>query len=144
LPGWPALPGVPTPGWGQPQPNQDVAQRCVDDINRYRATKGLTPLARWSSGEACASAESADDSRTRQPHGSFGRCGERAQNACPNWPGPPEKMTDDCLQSMWNEGPGDFPAHGHYMNMADPASREVACGVFTQSDGTLWAVQDFR
>jgi hypothetical protein len=127
-----------------PAPGGDVAQRCVDGINRYRATKGLPALARWSEGEGCATSEAAEDARTQQAHGSFGRCKEGAQNACPNWPGPPERMIDDCLRMMWDEGPGEFPAHGHYNNMVDPKSTRVACGVHTMADGRLWAVQDFR
>lgn len=120
-----------------------MAQRCVDGINRYRATKNLPALARAFANEACANSESAEDARTQEAHGSFGTCREHAQNACPNWPGPAEKMIDDCLQAMWDEGPGEFPEHGHYENMADPRSTSVACGFVTQADGTLWAVQDF-
>jgi hypothetical protein len=149
IPGVPAWPGTTPPAPAQPGPTPpvatgDVAQRCVDDINRYRATKSLPPLARWADGEPCATSQAADDSRSQRPHGTFGRCKERAQNACPNWSGPAEKMTDDCLQMMWNEGPGEFPAHGHYNNMVDTRSTKVACGTFTMPDGRLWAVQDFQ
>jgi len=139
------------PGFGQPgQPapplasGGDVAQRCVDGINRYRATKGLSALARWVEAEPCATDEAAQDARSQTPHGSFGGCREGAQNACPNWPAPAERMVDDCLRMMWNEGPGEFPAHGHYQNMVDPKSTRVACAVHTMPDGRLWAVQDFR
>jgi hypothetical protein len=147
----PALPGLPLPGFqvpGQPAPplasGNDVAQRCVDDINGYRATKGLAPLARWNDGEGCAANESATDSRSQTPHGSFGTCREMAQNACPNWPGPAERMIDDCLRMMWNEGPGEGSAHGHYENMVSPRSRSVACGFHTMPDGRIWAIQNFR
>ena len=116
----------------------------MDDINRYRATKGLAPLGRWVEAEPCAANEAGEDARSQRPHGSFGACREGAQNACPNWPGPQERMIDDCLRQMWNEGPGEFPAHGHYENMASPRSTQVACGVHTMPDGRLWSVQDFR
>jgi len=122
----------------------DAAQRCVDDINGYRATKGLAPLARWADVEPCATNEAAQDARSQRPHGSFGQCREGAQNACPNWPAPADGMIDKCLEMMWNEGPGEFPAHGHYMNMVDTRSTKVACAVHTMPDGRLWAVQDFR
>ena len=156
---WPAIPGIlewpgkvqPAPGQGQPgpplparSPSSDVAQRCVDDINGYRATKSLPPLARWADAEPCAADEAAADSRSQRAHGSFGRCQEGSQNACPNWPGPPERMIDECLKMMWNEGPGEFPAHGHYMNMVSARSTAVACGVHTMPNGSLWAVQDFH
>lgn len=134
------------PGWGQPQPRPatgDIAQRCVDRINGYRATKRLPLLARAVASEPCANSESMEDARTQEAHGSFGMCRERAQNACPNWPGPGERMVDECLQAMWDEGPGEFPAHGHHENMANPNFTSVACGFVTQADGTLWSVQNF-
>jgi hypothetical protein len=53
-------------------------------------------------------------------------------------------MIDDCLRMMWNEGPGEFPAHGHYNNMVDARVTKVACGTFTMPDGRLWAVHDFQ
>ncbi len=85
LPSAPAIPGI--PGWGAPPApapaSGDVAGRCVDDINRYRATKNLSPLARWTSAEGCATGEAQTDAASQTPHGSFGHCGESAQNACP-------------------------------------------------------------
>ena len=39
---------------------------------------------------------------------------------------------------------GEFPAHGHYMNMVDTRSTKVACGMYTMPNVSLWAVQDFR
>jgi hypothetical protein len=101
-------------------------------------------LARWFEAERCATEQAGDDSRAQRPHGSFGRCQEHAQNACPNWPGPPEKMTEDCLAAMWNEGPGASAEHGHYNNIVDSRSTKVACGTFTMASGALWAVHDFR
>jgi hypothetical protein len=38
-------------------------------------------------------------------------------------------MIDERLKMMWNEGPGAFPAYGHYNNMVDKRSTKVACGV---------------
>ena len=116
----------------------------MDTINRYRATKGLVPLARWVDAETCAAGEAGEDARTQRAHGSFGTCQEHAQNACPNWPGPADQMIDRCLLAMWNEGPGSGSEHGHYNNMVDTRSTRVACGVHTMADGRLWAVQDFR
>jgi Cysteine-rich secretory protein family len=145
--GFPAMPGLPGAPGQAPKPTAaagDVGQRCVDDINGYRATKGLAPLARWSAGEACATQEAGDDSRSQRPHGSFGACREASQNACPNWTGTAERMTDDCLRMMWSEGPGEFPAHGHYNNMVDARVTKVACGTYAMPNGKLWAVQDFQ
>ncbi len=123
----------------------NAAQICVDKINQYRASIGVSPLARWSDKEACADGEALSDSQTGTAHGAFGSCTEFAQNECPGWPGPDETMIPGCLQAMWNEGPGaDFSKHGHYTNMANPAYTKVACGFATKGDGSVWAVQDFR
>ena len=112
---------------------------CVDEINRYRATVGAAALARWTDAEGCANQQARSDSETGQPHGAFGRCGERAQNECPNWRGSPGTVIIDCLSSMWNEGPGG----GHHDNMAG-SSQRVACGFYVTPAGRVWAVQDFR
>ncbi|WP_437575931.1 CAP domain-containing protein [Sorangium sp. So ce887] len=122
-----------------------AAQLCVDTINQHRATLGLPPLARWSEEESCSDGESESDGNANKPHGAFGKCGERAQNECPGWGGPPESMIVPCLQLMWDEGPGeDFNAHGHYLNMSNTEYTKVACGFHTFPDGSVWAVQNFR
>jgi hypothetical protein len=54
-------------------------------------------------------------------------------------------MIGDCMQMMWNEGPGDFNAgHGHYINMSSTMYTKVACGFHLLPDGNVWAVQDFQ
>jgi hypothetical protein len=117
-----------------------LQQLCVDTINDYRASVGRPPLARWSSAESCSDQEAQSDGETNTPHGAFPSCGEFAQNECPGWPGPAEQMIIGCLDLMWDEGPGG----GHYDNMENPQYTEVACGFATMSDGSIWAVQNFR
>jgi hypothetical protein len=135
---------VPPPAPPPPAPANDLGQTCVDSINRHRATLSLPPLARWRDGEACTSQEAQTDGKNGAPHGSFGACKESAQNVCPGWPGPPAQMTEPCVQSMWDEGPGaDFQAHGHYLNMVNKAYRAVACGYSVQADGSVWLIQNF-
>ena len=151
---WPQGGTVPIPAWGPVQvpsvpalPGMPVgaAQQCVDGINQYRSRHGLQPLQRWIAGEPCAATAAQNDAAAGQPHGSFGRCGEGAQNVCPGWAGPPEQMTGPCLQSMYNEGPGaDYATHGHFLNMTSPRYARVACGYFTTPAGQVWAVQDFQ
>jgi len=120
-------------------------QLCVDTINNYRATLGLPPYARWSAEETCADGQAKSDSQSGTAHGAFGQCTEFAQNECPGWPGPPSSMIPQCLQMMWNEGPGtNFAQHGHYINMSSTQYTQVACGFYTLSDGSVWAVQDFK
>ena len=130
---------VPTGG------STDASQLCVDTINQYRASIGMGPLQRWTDKEACAENQGLADSRSGTAHSAFGQCTEWAQNECPNWPGPPEAMIPNCLALMWAEGPGEpYSAHGHYINMTNPAYTKVACGFAVLSNGRVWAVQDFR
>lgn len=116
-------------------------QSCVDRINAYRARVGAAPVARDPGSESCADAESRDDARSNRAHGTFGRCGERAQNACPNYPGrSTEEVLNKCLQQMFDEGPGG----GHYDNMTNPKYTKAYCGFESMAGGRLWTVQNFR
>lgn len=117
---------------------------CVDGINGYRATLGLAPYAAWTEQATCSDGEAASDSKTGKAHGAFGTCTEMAQNECPGWPGPPDTMIGSCLKMMWAEGPGDFSAHGHYLNMSSTKYTKVSCGFYQTADGKWWAVQNFR
>jgi type IV secretory pathway TrbL component len=123
----------------------DPAQLCVDEINAFRATLNLPPYARWTQEEVCASDEAAKDAAANKAHSAFGQCGEWAQNECPGWPGPPGSMIGNCLQMMWDEGPGDFnQGHGHYINMSSTSYTKVACGFHVLASGKVWATQDFK
>lgn len=117
-----------------------AADLCVTTINQYRATKGLTPYARWTATETCADSEATSDGATSGAHGAFGKCGEVAQNECPGWPGPPAMMIPECLKAMWAEGPGG----GHYEAMSSRLYTKVSCGFGTAPDGSIWAVQNFH
>ena len=120
-------------------------QLCVDTINNYRASLGLPPYERWNAEETCADGQALSDSQTGTAHGAFAQCTENAQNECPGWPGPPSSMITSCLAMMWAEGPGaDFSTHGHYINMSSTEYTMVSCGFATASDGSIWAVQDFK
>jgi hypothetical protein len=123
---------------------EEYRVRCVDGINAYRATLGLPPLGRWTAAEGCADGESRSDTASGIAHGSFGACGERAQNACPGYPSLESTVTT-CLRQMWDEGPGEpFSEHGHFLNMSSDSFREVACGFFAMPNGDVWAIQNFR
>jgi hypothetical protein len=119
-------------------------QACVDRINGFRATVGLPPLSRWAEQEGCTDTEAASDSQTGQAHGKFGACKESAQNECPGW-GSVDDTIQDCLQSMWDEGPGEpYSEHGHYINMSSPDYTKVACGFHETANGKVWAIQNFH
>jgi hypothetical protein len=123
----------------QPPAPSGAVEDCVDAINAYRATLGLAPYARWTQEESCADGQALSDSKTGKAHGAFTQCGEHAQDECPGWQGPADKMIPKCLAAMWAEGPGG----GHYENMRGKYT-QVACGFATLPDGSVWAVQDFR
>lgn len=126
-------------------PYDGARQDCVDRINAFRATEGLPPYARWTDAEGCVDGQAQADSESGVPHSAFGQCGEWAQNECPGWPADPEVINQDCLQMMWDEGPGEpFSEHGHYLNMSNASYTQVACGFYATPDGSMWATQDFR
>lgn len=132
-------------GIGTGSSHPAAAEECVGRINQYRSSIGLPPYQRWDEEEACADSEAKKDAEANRPHGSFGSCGERAQNTCPGWSGTPESMIDSCLGLMWAEGPGsDFSTHGHYLNMSSTSYTRVACGFYVTPVGSVWTVQDFR
>lgn len=121
---------------------------CVKKINDYRATLNLPPYARWKEGESCADKEAKSDSKTGTAHGAFRTCDdieekEMAQNECPGWPSL-ESISDGCLGMMWDEGPGPFEGHGHYINMSSTSYTKVACGFYVTPSGDVWSVQNFR
>jgi hypothetical protein len=127
-----------------PKPSTgDPAQDCVDRINQFRfECQCLPPLARWTDAEGCTDQQSAADQTDNVFHEHFGMCGESAENTCPNW-GSTQDVVDNCLQMMWDEGPGsDFQKHGHYINMSSTGYSKVACGFSTTNAGT-WANQNF-
>ncbi|HVY49534.1 MAG TPA: hypothetical protein VHB21_26760 [Minicystis sp.] len=149
--------------------SNDPAQLCVDIINQYRATRGLTAYARWSADEMCVDGEAATDGMMMSPHYAFMHgqtCSAYAQNECPNYASDPTAPNDGiaaCLQLMWNEKnqPGcagcdscDFPYQnctncqfdgpttvcGHYLNMKSSVLSTVACGFWSGG----WYAQDFK
>jgi hypothetical protein len=137
--------GAVVPDAGQASDAGSVEQLCVDTINTYRATLSLPPYTRWTDEESCADGQAASDSSSMKAHGAFGVCTESAQDECPNWPGPAEAMTKNCLAMMWAEGPGtDFATHGHYLNMSSTTYTKVSCGYHQTSSGGWWATQDFH
>ncbi|MEO6420351.1 MAG: CAP domain-containing protein [Polyangiaceae bacterium] len=132
-------------GGGSSMSDGTAEQLCIDSINGYRKTLGLTPFTRWNAEEPCADGQAKSDSAGGTAHGAFGMCGENAQNECPGWPGPASDMIPKCLMQMWGEGPGsDFSKHGHYLNMSSTKYTMVSCGFYALPDGKVWAVQDFR
>jgi hypothetical protein len=127
---------TPTPAAGS---SFDTLRRaCVDSINAYRASVGAPPVTLRDASSSCTDQQSARDGASGRAHGSFGSCGESAQNECPGWGGDPGGSQQGCLKMMWAEGPGG----GHYENMKNPRYRQVACG-YANTGGGYWMIQNF-
>lgn len=128
-----------------PQPaNSDQArQSVIDRINAFRLTKGLPPLQRWVEGEACADNQAKNDAISGVRHGNFGACNELGQVTCPGWDSI-ETVNSDCLQQMWDEGPGTGMEHIHYNIMTSTTYTKAAIGIFQMSNGKLWLDMNFQ
>lgn len=135
-----------------PPSTGDPRQDCVNRINQFRREcQCLPPLQRWTDGEACADRQAMIDQQTMTAHNGFrmGVCaGGGGQNECPGWSGWRDvpSTISNCLQQMWDEGPGDFygpPPHGHYINMSSTRFSRVACGFYTSGSATT-AIQNFQ
>jgi len=131
-----------------PPSTGDPELDCVERINQLRWNcQCLPPLQRWTAAESCADQHAEYDS-TRPAHSGFrdGICTPDgwAQNECPSW-GSIDSVIAGCLQSMWDEGPGEpYEDHGHYINMTNPDYTMVACGFYETPDGEVWSVQNFQ
>lgn len=150
-------------------PNEPfAAQRtaCINEINKLRATKGLTPYTYWQGVDSCLDQQATSDEMTQMPHGAWlsmkYSCDGNAQNECL---GQGANGIVECLDQMWAEKdqpncqgcdacadqigancPGcDFYGQmgmecGHYVNMSSKALTQAACG-FSTPDG--WDVINF-
>jgi hypothetical protein len=133
---------APPPSTGNPY------EDCVAHINQLRwKCQCLPALGRWKGGEPCANTHAKYDSKHGIHAGFNGEiCTPQgmAQNECPAWPSK-SRVVGECLQRMWDEGPGKrFSKHGHYLNMSNPSYEHVACGFAKSAAGEVWSVQNFR
>jgi hypothetical protein len=105
-----------------PEELEMLRKVCVDEINMYRATLSLAPIARASSEqEVCSDQGAKKDGDTRMAHSSSGQknpcatAGNRtfpgfgSQNTCPGYPVGRGSATiaaalQRCLMQMWAEG----------------------------------------
>lgn len=127
-----------------PSINLDQArQSVIDRINAFRQTKGLAPLQRWVEGESCADDQAKNDALSGGMHKNFGACQEAGQMTCPGW-NSIESVNSDCLQQMWDEGPGTGMEHIHYNIMTSETYTKVAVGIFQMSNGKFWIDINFK
>jgi len=138
-------------------PYETDREACINEINRLRATKNLSPYTRWSSAESCVDQQAQHDESVGTAHDAFNTgnpsCGGYGQNECPGWsPG----SIVGCLDQMWSEGTqpgcsgcdacdtftifqGNCPnctfngstVCGHYVNMSSATFTTAACGFST-------------
>lgn len=151
-----------TPASSETAEASDWRGYCLDVINKYRASEGLTSLVLAPEAkQTCVEEQAAADLKANSAHGHFGDCGEFAQNSGPNislsWMGTEEKIVDYYLEMMWNEkklvesgqrDPNkseDYSYIGHYLNMSSTKYSSVACGIAKSSDGkTGWFNVNFH
>jgi hypothetical protein len=127
---------------GGTDPYSESRQQIVHRINYYRSTVGLGDLTRRLDKDSCLDAQAAYDASSNTAHAGFGRCGENAQNECPNWNSETQIITG-CTDDMWNEGPGTGSAHGHYVNMTGKAYHQISVGFYKTSSNKFWSLQDY-
>jgi hypothetical protein len=124
-------------------PYASARRQCIDATNGYRARLGLAALSARSDKSACSDVDARGDATNGTVHGASGRCDLSAQNECPGWNGPADKMVAPCLASMFAEGPGEpYAKHGHYINMTSGEYHSLACG-FYDKGGQIWMVQNY-
>ena len=119
--------------------------QCVQIINQDRATLSppSPPLQEDTAEEACVDGQAQADFQANTAHSAFRKCGESAQDECPNWPGPPSSIMTKCLAQMWAEGPPAAGQDNHWLNMSNAKYKKVACGFYQTPTGKWWATQDF-
>lgn len=134
----------------------DIYQDCVDRVNQFRACMCLPPLKRWNDGEACANQDASYDAMNQSmgAHAGFKAkicAAGNAQDECPGYRSNTQ-VVSGCLQQMFNEGPPPmtpctdtcYQQHGHFINMTNTRYTMIACGYYTNTDGKVWAVQNFK
>ena len=148
----------PPPRPEDPYPGDPLVKYNVEQINKYRSTKGLGPVLFDSKITAFATRGSQQLSKDHTPHAHF------AANATGSTPPPGfgsrsaenqgdpsgvpsmdadavkngKKQIDIMLKMMMDEGPGG----GHYDNMMNPKFRRVGIGL-VYAGGKLYMTNDF-
>jgi hypothetical protein len=110
-------------------------------INQLRTAGSLPALTEWTAEESCADGQAHSDFTANASHATFGNCSESAQSECPTWASV-SQAADQCVQQMWNEGPGSVTTHGDYLNLSSTTYTKAAIGIYTSSGGSTWVAID--
>lgn len=130
-------------------------QHNLNKLNAYRARHGAPALQMDKSLNDFALQGSIEFAKTQNPHAHFaplvgapnklGFVGVRGENQSvgyvPAGANGLNKVVDDALQVMMDEGPGGGKRN-HYDNIVDPRFRRVGIGLAVV-DGKLWFTNDF-
>ena len=140
-------------------PSDPLVKYNVDQLNAYRKKVGQPALLYDAQVSAFALAGSKQLSSDHTPHTHFNAnvknkppgFGTRSSENQGDWEGVPsmdkdplvngKKQIDVMLKIMWDEGPGEGPAHGHYTNMVNPKYKRIGVGLF-YSGGQLYMTND--
>jgi hypothetical protein len=148
----------PPPRPEDPYPGDPLVKYNVEQINKYRSTKGLGPVLFDAKITSFATRGSQQLSRDHTPHAHFaanatgpqpppGFGSRSAENqgdpsGVPSMDGDAvkngKKQIDIMLKMMMDEGPGG----GHYDNMMNPKFRRVGIGL-VYAGGKLYMTNDF-
>jgi hypothetical protein len=141
----------------------DFQMRNVNDINMYRATLHIAPVTLDPTLSAFAQEGTVEESMNHLPHAHFigaedggalwhegfkTTAGEN-QGDPTGWPILSHVPTtneldqiDAIIKLMYDEGPGDGEAHGHYENIMNPEFTIVGVGLL-EVDDMLYLTNDF-
>jgi len=129
-----------------PPDSGDYYVDCVTQVNQFRACVCKPPLERWTAGESCANQEAQYDEMADAAHAGFEAniCSPEGNGECecPGYPSEPS-IISLCLQQMFDEGPPDT-GYNHFSIMTASTATMVACGIYTDSKGTVWALQNYQ
>jgi hypothetical protein len=119
---------------------------CVAQVNAFRACVCEPPLKSWDAGESCANQEAQYDDQADAAHAGFiaSICSPEGNGECecPGYPSEPS-IISECLQQMFDEGPPDS-GYNHFSIMTASTATMVACGIYTDSKGHVWALQNYQ
>ena len=150
---------------GDSGPFDPFQTRNLDDINKYRATLSIAPLTLDPTLSKFAQAGTLEESMNHVAHANFVAAEDAgtlftpadgfSMNAGENQGDPNgwnpisgDKTTNeldqiDAIQKvMFDEGPGDGEAHGHYENIMNPEFTRVGVGLLEVGD-KLYLTNDF-
>ena len=129
-----------------PPDSGDYYADCVTQVNAFRACVCQPPLARWDAGESCADQEAQYDDTADAAHLGFeaNLCKPEGNGECecPAW-GSEESIISGCLQEMFDEGPPEG-GYNHFSIMTSKTATMVACGIYTDAKGKVWALQNYQ